>query len=159
MTPEDVKNLMPVVVAFIALATLIKAVLEYRRGAVFRRVEYFAKMRDEFLKDKAFAALTELLERKDPCLGEFRASDKWRYLFFFEYVALLVRARVIREELACYMFGYYALLCDRSEFFWSESFPKDRLFWPLFFDFVERMKEVEKLKRVNQKKFVRRLRS
>jgi len=57
------------------------------------------------------------------------------------------------------MFGYYALLCDRSESFWSKSFPKDRSYWPLFFDFVERMRKVEELKRNNPKKFVAHLRA
>jgi hypothetical protein len=156
---QDAKDFATIVGVAVALATLIKALIEYHRSLVLRRVEHFAKLRDEFLKDESLARITELLERNDARLSEVSTREKWRYLSFFEQVALLVRARLIREELAGYMFGYYALLCDRSESFWSVSFPKNRAYWPLFFDFVEHMRKVEELKRTNRHAFVARLRS
>ena len=158
MSLQDAKDFATIVGVAVALATLIKALVEYNRSMVLRRVEHFAKLRDEFLKDDGLARLTELLEN-DASLSEVNPREKWRYLSFFEQVALMVRARLIRDELACYMFGYYALLCDRSESFWSKSLPKDRSYWPLFFDFVERMKTVEKLKRTDRTEFVARLRT
>ena len=33
-------------------------------------------------------------------LASATSREKWRYLYFFEQVALLVRARFLREELA-----------------------------------------------------------
>ena len=124
----------------------------------FEGSRYFAKIKEQFLRDAAFARLTELLETDDPGLSEVPARDKWRYLYFLEEVALLLKARLIHDRVACYMFGYYALLCDRSQTFWSSSFPKDEAYWLLFFDFVKRMREVERSKRSNPKAFVARMR-
>lgn len=143
----------------VAIGTLLKAIFEYNRNSALRRMEYFAKMKDEFLGDTSFSHLTALLEGDDTQLAEMPAREKWRYLVFFEEVALLLRARLIHKEVACYMFGYYALQCDRSRSFWSSSFPKDQAYWLLFFDFVGRMSEVEKSKHANPEAFARRLRA
>ena len=169
MTLTDAKDLATIIGVAVAVTTLAKGLWEYSRNSVLRRVEHFAKIKDEFLTDVAFAKLTELLETEraaqergeqdDPGLADFPARDKWRYLYFFEEVALLLRERLLRDELACYMFGYYALLCDRSHWFWSYSFPKDEAYWPLFFDFVKRMKPVEHSKRLNRTAFVARIRA
>ena len=158
MSLEQAKDLATIIGVAAALATLFKALLEYSRSAVLRRIEYFAKMKKEFLEDTAFAKVTELLETDNPQLAKIPTRDKWRYLYFFEEVALLLRARLIHDEVACYMFGYYALLCDRSHSFWSSSFPKDEGYWLLFFDFVKRMRTVEQSKRSNPKAFVARMR-
>jgi len=157
LTFTDYKDLATIIGVGVAVATLLKGLLDYRRSMVLRRIEYFAKMKEQFLKDTAFARLTELLETDDPELGEISARDKWRYLSFFEEVALLLRAGLIRKQLACYMFGYYALLCDRSQKFWSTSFPKAVAYWLLFFDFVARMRPVERSKHLNRKAFVARI--
>lgn len=152
------KDLATVVGVIVAIMTLIKGLVEYMQGTRLRRIDYFAKMKDRFLADEEFATITELLERHDPRVRELPPRAKWRYLAFFEEVALLLRAGLIRDELACYMFGYYALLCDRSDSFWSGSFEKDRAYWPLFFAFVEKMKVVERLKDEDRPVFVERLR-
>ena len=55
------------------------------------------------------------LETDDPKLAEAIPRDKWQFLCFFEEVALLLRAELITNELAYYMFGYYSTLCDRSQ--------------------------------------------
>jgi len=153
----NAKDIATIIGVAAAIATLFKGLWEYSRSIVLRRIEYYAKMKDQFLKDVAFARLTELLETDDSGLGEICARDKWRYLCFFEEVALLLRAGLIRDELACYMFGYYALLCDRSHSFWSESFPKDETYWPLFFDFVKQMRIVERSKKLDRRAFVARM--
>lgn len=169
MTLAEAKDLATIIGVVAAVATLAKGLWEYSRNTVLRRVEYFAKMKKEFFTDPSFAKLTELLEtersaqergeRDDPGFGEISAIDKWRYLCFFEEVALLLRAQLIRDELACYMFGYYALLCDRSHSFWSPSFPRDETYWPLFFDFVKQMEAVEHSKRLNRSAFAARIRA
>lgn len=159
MNLTDAKDLFTIIGVVAALATLVKGLWEYRRAGVLKRIEYFAKMKEQFLKDTAFVEITErleaeLLKPEDSRLGEIESRDKWRYLSFFEEVALLLRARLIRKELACYMFGYYALLCDRSHSFWCDSFPKNEAYWSLFFDFVAQMRPVERSKHVNRKAFI-----
>lgn len=157
MDLAQAKDLATIIGVVAAVATLLKGLWEYSRSTVLRRIEYFTNLKDRFLKDAAFATLTELLETDDPKLRTIPARDKWRYLSFFEEVAVLLRARLIRDELACYMFGYYALLCDRSRSFWCDSFPKNEFYWLLFFDFVKRMQAVERSKKANPQVFVTRL--
>ena len=77
-----------------------------------------------------------------------------RFLGFFEQVALLLRANLITDQLAYYMFGYYATRCDRSRWFWGSALPKDEAYWLLFLDFICRMKVVEDSKRADPSKFV-----
>ena len=158
MNLTDYKEVATIVGVAVALVTLLKVLVEYTRSSVLRRVEYVAKVKEQFLQDAAFAKITELLETDDPSLGEVSPRDKWRYLYFFEEVALLLRARLIHDKVACYMFGYYAVQCDRSCWFWSPSFPKKKDYWLLFFDFVERMKTVEEFKRSNPRLFVAKMR-
>lgn len=169
MTLADAKDLATIIGVVAAFATLVKGLWEYSSTTVLRRAEYFAKMKREFLADDEFAKLTVLLqteraaqergERDDPGFAEIESRDKERYLCFFEEVALLLRARLIRDELACYMFGYYALLCDRSNWFWSPSFPKDKDYWPLFFAFVKEMEKVERSKHRDRAAFAEKIRA
>ena len=100
MSLQDVKDFATIAGVAAALGTLIRALIEYRRSVVLRRIEHFTQLRDEFLKDIALARITELLERNDSSLSEVTPREKWRYLYFFEQVALLVRVRFLREELA-----------------------------------------------------------
>jgi hypothetical protein len=153
----EYKDVATIVGVAVALVTLLKVLVEYTRSSVLRRVEYVAKIKDQFLRDATFAKITELLETDDRALKKVDPRDKWRYLYFFEEVALLLRARLIHDKVACYMFGYYAVQCDRSRWFWC-SFPKKKEFWLLFFDFVERMKTIEEFKRSNPRVFLKKLR-
>ncbi len=154
----DAKDLATIIGVVIAVAALAKGILEYTRNAVQARVERFAKLRQEFFDDPRIAKITELLETDDPKLADVSARDKWRFLGFFEQVALLLRAHLTTDQLAYYMFGYYATLCDRSRWFWGSAFPKDEAYWLLFLDFVRRMKVVEDSKRADPSKFVAKIR-
>ncbi|HEV2706776.1 MAG TPA: hypothetical protein VGV59_12685 [Pyrinomonadaceae bacterium] len=158
MTLSDARDIATIIGVIIAVMTLIKGFLEYRRNAFLARVEHFANLKREFKEDAAIARITELLETDAPQLAEVPAHDKWQFLCFFEEVALLLRAKLITSELAYYMFGYYATRCDRSQWFWN-SFPKDEKYWLLFFDFVARMKLVESSKNRDHDAFVRRIRA
>ena len=93
---------------------------------------YFARIKEQFLETRLSPNLRSGSSLYDPGSAEVCVSDKVRYLYFFEEVALLLKARLIHDKVACYMFGYYALLCDRSRSFWSSSFPKDEAYWLLF---------------------------
>jgi hypothetical protein len=157
MSFEHVKDLATIIGVLAGVASLGKALWEYSRSAVLRRAEYFAQLDSRFLNDPVFIKLTDLLETNDPAIAKAPTRDKYRYLCFFEEVALLLRADLLREELACYMFGYYAMLCHKSSSFWSDSLPIKRDYWPLFCDFAERMKVVEDSRRANEKAFVARL--
>ena len=156
---SDTKDLATILGVGVGVLTLLKGLAEYKRSALLVRVERFSKLKEQFLKDAVLAKITELLETDDPQLREVPAREKWQFLFFFEEIALLLRAGLITDELACYNFGYYALRCNRSQFFWTTAFPKDEAYWPFFLSFVRRMEPVEALKKNNREKFVAAIRA
>ncbi|HKO96513.1 MAG TPA: hypothetical protein VJU86_05965 [Pyrinomonadaceae bacterium] len=159
MSLTEVRDAATIVGVIIGVMTLLKGYMEYRRNAVLGRVQHFATLKQEFKENVTLAKITELLEADDPKLAEIPPREKWRFLCFFEEVTVLLRAKLISDELVYYMFGYYATRCDRSQWFWNEAFPKDEAYWLLFFDFVARMQNVESLKKENRKAFVERIRA
>jgi hypothetical protein len=156
---SNIKDIATIVGVVIAVVTLLKGYVEYRRNACLGRILHFSNLKKEFKEDPVITRITELLETKNPQLTEVSRQDKWRFLCFFEELNILLRAGLITDVLACYMFGYYAILCDSSEYFWSETFPRDEKYWLLFFDFLTRMKSVESLKERDRFAFVARIRA
>jgi hypothetical protein len=153
---KDIATIVGVVIATVALA---KGYMEYRRNACLGRIQHFADLKQEFKENPIIAKIAELLEIDDPQLAEIPPRDKWQFLCFFEEVTILLRARLITDVLAYYMFGYYATRCERSRYFWNSSFPKDEAYWLLFFYFVARMKSVECSKSKDPRTFVERIRA
>jgi len=45
---------------------------------------------------------------------------------------------LIGNDLALYMFGYYAIMCKNSENYWY-GLNKEQILWSLFFDFASDM--------------------
>jgi hypothetical protein len=172
-TLQDGADLAAIIGVLVAIATLSYSLFVYRRRAVLDRVKHFASLKKEFLTDRALFQITELLEEDrrsdvhgavDPCPSQDKWSNvpsqaKWQYIYFFEQVALLHRAGLIRAELACYMFGYYAVLCADNHFFWNLDFPKDKDYWSLFFTFVTDMERVLKAKQRDPTAFANKLRA
>src|ERR1043166_6047674 len=114
MTSEDWKTLAAIVGAAIALATLIKGVIEYTEQGAQKRVDRFLEMRRRFKENQTFTSICALLEHDDEALRDVAFHAKRDFLGFFEEVALLVNSGLIRPQVAHYMFGYYALKCWES---------------------------------------------
>jgi hypothetical protein len=148
---KDVATIAGVVITIIAL---IKGYIEYRRNACLARIQHFSSLKKEFKEDPTINHIRELLEENNPQLAEVSSQDKWRFLCFFEEINILLRAELITDVLAYYMFGYYAIRCGENKYFWSDDFPKNEAYWLLFFDFVARMKPVEALKEDDRSAFV-----
>jgi len=158
MNLSVIKDLATIVGVLVAIGTVVKGYWEYRRNALLGRVEHFCNLKKEFIDDEPIAKITELLEANDPKVGDVPPLDRRRYLCFFEEVALLLRAGLITDDLAFYMFGYYATLCDSRTEFWK-SIPKDEKYWVLYFDFLSRMKAVEASKNSDHSAFIERIRA
>ncbi len=143
MTLADAKNLATVIGTFIALATLVKGVLEYSRQGAQKRADSFIALRKKLKENEMFKQICALIETDDPELGEISFADKRDLLGFFEEVALMMNSGLINKRVAHYMFGYYALRCWESEHFWV-SINKESIYWAVFKDFVKQMQIVEK---------------
>ena len=133
------QSLAIIIGTLIALITIIQAMREYRRQGRFRRVEFFLDARSRLRSDSDFREIINLLETDDPRLTEISFKKKLHFVGFFEEIALLVNSKVLREQVASYMFGYYALICWNSRNFWicpEKELNKEDPYWAIFRSFV-----------------------
>lgn len=122
------------------LWTLVRWVTEFRLQGAQKRADLFRKMRAEFYGNANFNEIRRQLERDDPALATRDLEHKRAYLVFFEEIALLRNSGLLDDDLARYMFGYYAVKCLRSEHFWVRL-RKSRKFWGVFISFAETMQQ------------------
>lgn len=146
-------NIATVIGVTAALITFLKGVIEYSRQNAQKRAEHFVEMRRRLKENETFRKIVQFLETDSLALEkEIKEIDKIDFLGFFEEIALMVNSRLIRKEVAHYMFGYYAITCWDNEHFWS-NIDRKTLYWSLFRDFVEQMKDVEKSFQYDRRKF------
>ncbi|WP_164983919.1 hypothetical protein [Cellulomonas endophytica] len=143
---EQVELVLTTAALVVGLLTLVKAVNEYRRQGTIKRIEFFLEARNRLKTNASFQQIVQLLESDHPDLRDVPMQNKIDFLGFFEEVALLVTSRVIRREVAQYMFGYYALKTWESENFWllaeRPERPLDKVnepYWVLFRGFIASM--------------------
>lgn len=154
MNTKDILTLVIAAVgAAVALATLIKACLEYVRQGRMARAQMFFDLRRR-LKEPHLAQIAEWIDEEssgDPvrakeayaCLAQLPLRDKRDYLGLFEEVDIAMASGLIRPRIALYMFGYYALRCAQSEAFWNGIGPWNP-YWDRFFDFCRKMQAEER---------------
>lgn len=146
MSPEllsFLKDLAIVLGTIIALITFLSGTVEYARQGQQTRAHHFLQMRRRFLETTNHRDILNLLTTDDPALAAFPVQDRRNLIGFLEEIALMVNSRLIRREVAGYMFGYYALLCARSEHLW-DGLDRDSLYWTVFREFAKDMSEFEK---------------
>ena len=132
----------------VALATLIRALIEYREQGKQKRAADFLDLRYRFVESESFRKIADLIDlatvpetaaHSSKTLAELPLSEKRRYVGFFENVALAVNSSLISAEVADYMFGYYARACWDSHPFWSGEISKANPYWMLFATFCRDM--------------------
>ena len=128
---DTVKDYALVVGGIAALTTFLTGLSEYARQANLRRGEAFIAMRRRFLEDPLFRDILNLLDRDDPHLADLPLQDRRNFVGFLEEVAILCESRMIRPEIAHYMFGHYVTLADKSQHLWHGLQKGDR-YWTLF---------------------------
>jgi hypothetical protein len=142
MELADAKDWATIIGAVIALGALAKGVFEYSLQGAQKRAEQFVGMRRRFKENETFRELCSLTETDDPRLSTTPFKDKRDLLGFFEEIALMTNSGLIRESVAHYMFGYYAIRCWKSTHFWH-GVNRESSYWSLFRDFVSRMENRE----------------
>ena len=121
-----------------------KIIVELRRltedrqiSASLKRTEFFLNQHRRLFDDPILYEVLCLLDTDDESLKDEIMWDKKRKLLtFFEEIALLVRSGQIHEEVAFYMFGYYAGRARKGQNFCVgiDLAPEH---WGLFYWFVE----------------------
>lgn len=139
---ECIKEIATLISVVIALITLVKGFFEYVKQGTQKRAEHFLQMRKRFKENEIFRELASLIESKSPKLKKESFKNKRDYLGFFEEIALMINSGLINDQVAHYMFGYYAIQCWHSDYFWGDV-NRDSLYWALFKDFVLKMERIE----------------
>lgn len=143
MDVQLIKDIAFIAGFFIALGTLVKAVLEYKKQSDVRRMECYLNLRDKFRSGEEMASLFSALEDRAPSLKDIPRRQKRNFIGFYEDLLLLMNSGVLKPHVAHYMFGYYALRCWESDSFW-EGLNRNSDYWSLFRCFVDKMNLMEK---------------
>lgn len=141
MTLDTVKDLAIVLGGVVALTTFLSGVIEFVRQNHTKRAEQFVLMRRRFLEDPLFRDILNCLAEDDPTLATFPIQDRRNFIGFLEEVALMVNSRIIRPEIAHYMFGYYVLLVDESQNLWADL-DRRSVYWTVFHNFAALMRKM-----------------
>jgi hypothetical protein len=148
MTVVEVISAISAAVAILTLVVgvgaFFKAIVEYKRQNAIKRFEIFQAMNRRF-DDDQFVRLREFLDDDSKELSQTSYTLKHNFLGFFEELAISVNSKVMSENVAFYMFGYYAIRCWESKEFWKgdKLIQKESIYWALFRSFALRMKNLE----------------
>ena len=142
---EVLAQIATIIVAPIAVLTLILGFFEYRRQGKDKKVEFFVTIRQRQKDNQAFQNIRTLLDNGDKALEDVPITDRMNFLGYFEELAIMVNSKIISIDIAHYMLGYYAIRCFESDCFWK-GINKDSHYWYLFKKFADEMKQVEKKK-------------
>jgi len=137
----DWKDAATLIGSAVALFTLFKSMLEYKKQGTLKRAELFFDMEERYTK---FLYLFDMLDHQDneeiiKKLQSLPFGQKLDFLGFYEQLAMMVESGLIRRTVAHYMYGYYAIACWESDSFWNEEDRNDP-YWHLFENFVEQSK-------------------
>ncbi len=146
MDPLDYWKNWAIIIAGVAgFTTFMMGTLEYVRQGRQHRAQNFVQMRRRFLETPQYRQILDMLAVDDPKLCDESVQEKRNFIGFLEEVALMVNSRLIRREVAHYMFGYYVLLAAKSLHFW-EGLDKDSQYWTVFRKFAEEMQDMSQRK-------------
>jgi hypothetical protein len=126
-----------------AIIAIIKGFYEYRKSVEQKRIELFDNYRKRLTEDKIIYDILNLLETNDESgIDKLKRLDKYLFLGFYEEIALFVNSKILRPEIAHYMFSYYSILCWKNKLFWKDI-DRDSIYWNVFREFVKKMQELE----------------
>ncbi len=123
----------------LALTSFLSGMSEYVRQGHQHRASHFVEMRRRFLEDPLFREILNLMASDPGNLRNTPVQDRRNFVGFLEEVAVMVNSRLIRRDVAHYMFGYYVLLTDECEPFW-EGLDRSSQYWTVFRRFAKDMK-------------------
>jgi len=126
-----------------------EALRQNRDRNIQMRAEFFFALRRRLKENHEFEKIGRLCENDDFELQKIPYLDKRAYLGLLEEVAITKNSKLIREEVAHYMFGKYVIKCWNSQNFWKTSIEgepplvQDEGYWKEFKRFAERLEQIE----------------
>jgi len=108
------------------------------REHLLKRIEFTLEQHRRLFDDPVLFRVLSLIDSDDLILAEMTMWDpKRKLLTFFEEIALLVNSKQINDNVAYYMFGYYAQ-CARDGENFQAGIDLDEKYWGLFFNFTKK---------------------
>ncbi len=135
---NTIKDWSIVTAGLIALITWMVSSLESRRRGRQERAQNFIMMRRRFLETPQYREILDQLREDSPELANHSIQERRNFVGFLEEVALMTNSKLITEDVAHYMFGYYVCLTHQSTHFWA-GMDRDSEYWSLFRNFAERL--------------------
>ena len=131
MDLSTVKDLSIVIAGAVAFVGFMGGIVEYWRRTRELRADHFIAMRRRFLETPAYKEILDQIVTADPALATSSVQERRNFIGFLEEIGLMVDSRLIRPEVAYYMFGHYVRLADESEFLWA-GLDKSGHYWLVF---------------------------
>ncbi|MCA0132610.1 hypothetical protein [Winogradskyella alexanderae] len=125
--------------------TFFRGYREFKRNIKIKRIELYNEYRDKMISDKNIKNILNLLEEDSPKIKELPRINRYKFIGYYEDIALLLNSKFIKPEIAHYMFAYYAKLCWANEDFWHDI-NRDSHYWRVFKEFVDKMQKLEENK-------------
>lgn len=126
-----VKDVSIVIAGIVAFVGFLGGIAEYWRRTREIRAAHFIEMRRRFLETPAYKEILDQIVAEDPALGQRSVQERRNFIGFLEEIGLMVDSRLIRAEVAYYMFGHYVRLADGSEHLWTDL-DKGSPYWVVF---------------------------
>lgn len=118
-----------------------KDIFEKESALRLNRTKFFLEQHRRLFDNPELYEITCLLDSDHPALANEKMWDKKRkFLTFIEEMALLVESGQINNNVAYYMFGYYAQCAKNGDNF-QIGIDASKEYWGLFFNFVEKYEE------------------
>ena len=140
MDLTTVKDVSIVVAGIVAFIGLLSGSVEYFRRGRQERAQHFLDLRRRFLEDESFRRILNMLASDDSGLRTIPVQERRNLVGFLEEVALMVDSRLIRLDVAHYMYGYYVGLVADSQNFWDGLDPESE-YWAVFRGFAQRLRQ------------------
>jgi hypothetical protein len=148
-------------ITLVAFVGAGKFLWEYIRDNRRKRLKHYGELRREFRSNQDFSVIFDGLseyaeadeakdEKQRVIAGEKLAGIKRdirsEFAAFLEDIAMGMQSGALKPRVAHYMFGYYVILCWKTEPFWAGKLrsSEDDPYWALLRSFAERMERYEK---------------
>jgi hypothetical protein len=124
----------------VAVGTLVKAVVEFRLQNRLKRFEKYQQMNRFYTDDPTLTALRDALRTGGEVLATYDVIEKYKFMAFYEDIAMMCQSGLMRMEVAAYLFGYDARQASNlPEFVANLGDIRSDQNWALFWSFCGRL--------------------
>jgi hypothetical protein len=140
---DEIENIAKIVLAIVALLTLIKAVFEYVLQGRLKRAQLLYDLREKLKGNNEFNTITDLLDAKEESekrkLRDVTYTDRRNFASLLEHIGIMVNSKLINKDVAYTFYNYTLTQCWESHHFWHDL-KKDTGSWDTLKKFHEDMK-------------------